>query len=319
MLASPGAPGGGSAVPRGPGWQHEVKWDGVRLLADVRDGAVTVRTRSGRDVTAGFTEFSDLIRVAPDGLFDGEAIAWRDGIPTFSRVVDRVHVGVDPSGRSPTEHGTRPHPATFMAFDLLRLDGLDITSLPLAQRRSALESIWRDGPAQSLSATYADGAALWAATAEEGLEGVVSKRLDSPYRPGVRSRDWLKFPHRGCESFVIGGWRPQVDSQALGAVLVGSPLADGGGALAFRGRVGSGLAGRAGTRLARALASLTQEQSPFADDIPTVDARGTTWVRPLVVIDVASLGVTAAQRLRQPAYQRMRSDLDPEQVPYGDR
>lgn len=319
MLASPGAPGSGSAVPSGPGWQHEIKWDGVRLLADVRDGVVTLRTRSGRDVTAGFKEFSDLARVARDGLFDGEAIAWRDGVPTFSRVVDRVHVAVDSSGQSPKEHGARPHPATFMAFDLLRLDELDITSLPLVQRRSALESIWRDGPAQSLSATYADGAALWAATAEQGLEGVVSKRLDSPYRPGVRSADWLKFPHRGCDSFVVGGWRAQVGSKALGAVLVGSPVSDGSGELAFRGRVGSGLAGRAGARLAQALAPLAQEHSPFSDVISSVDARGTTWVRPLVVIDVASLGVAAAPRLRQPAFLRLRSDLDPEQVRYGDR
>jgi len=306
-------------VPTEPGWQHEIKWDGVRLLADVRDGQVTLRTRSGRDVTAGFPEFSDLARVAPDGLFDGEAIAWQDGVPTFSRVVERVHITVDSAGQSPKEHGARPHPATFMAFDLLRLDGLDITSLPLARRRSALESIWRDGPAQALSATYVDGAALWVATAEQGLEGVVSKRLDSPYRPGVRSTDWLKFPHRGCDSFVIGGWRRQVGSQTLGAVLVGSPLADGGGSLVFRGRVGSGLGGRASARLAQALTPLTQQHSPFRDVISPVDARGTTWVQPLVVIDVASLGVAAAPRLRQPSYQRLRSDLTPEQVRHGDR
>ncbi len=307
------------SVPTGPDWQHEIKWDGVRLLADVRGGTVTLRTRSGRDVTSGFREFADLARVAPDGMFDGEAIAWHHGIPTFSRVVDRIHIGAESPGRSLSTGGARAHPAIFMVFDLLSLDGLDITSLPLTQRRAALEEIWQDGPAQSLSATYADGPALWAATADQRLEGVVSKRLDSPYRPGVRSLDWLKFPHRGCDSFVIGGWRTQVGSKSLGAVLVGSPLADGSGALAFRGRVGSGLAGRAGARLAQALAPLAHEQSPFADEIPAVDARGTTWVQPLVVIDVASLGTSAAPRLRQPAYLRLRSDLDPKQVHHGDR
>lgn len=316
MLASPGAPGGGVSVPAGPGWQHEIKWDGVRLLADIRGGVVTLRTRSGRDVTSGFREFADLARVAPDGLFDGEAIAWHDGVPTFSRVVDRVHIGNSTPDHH-VQHGAGAYPATFMAFDLLRLDGLDITSLPLAQRRSALESIWRESPTQSLSATYDDGPVLWAATAEQGLEGVVSKRLTSVYQPGVRSPDWLKFPHRGSESFVIGGWRPQAGSTALGAVLVGSPFV--GGGLIFRGRVGSGLAGRAGVHLAEVLTPLAHDHSPFVDPLPSVDARGTTWVRPMVVIDVASLGAAAASRLRQPAYQRLRVDLDPEQVAYVER
>ncbi len=319
MIASPGAPGGGVSMPTGPAWQHEIKWDGVRLLADVRDGTVMLRTRSGRDVSAGFPEFAALADVAPDALFDGEAIAWLDGVPVFSRVVDRVHIGDDERGRASAARRAAQRPATFMVFDLLRLDGLDITSLPLRERRQALESIWSPGPTRSLSTTYADGPALWTASAAQGLEGVVSKRLDSPYLPGTRSKDWLKFPHRGCDSYVIGGWRPQVGSTALGALLVGSPTSIHGSGLAFRGRVGSGLAGRAGARLAQALAPLAQPHSPFTGDVPDVDARGTTWVKPVLVVDVASLGVNASARLRQPSYQRLRSDLGPKQVPYADR
>ncbi len=319
MLASPGAPGRESSVPDKPGWQHEIKWDGVRLLADVRDGKVTLVTRSERDVTAGFPEFAALADVAPDALFDGEAIAWLNGVPVFSRVVDRVHVGNDERGQASAARHAALRPATFMVFDLLRLDGLDIMSLPLRARRRALESIWSPGPARSLSTTYADGPALWTASAEQGLEGVVSKRLDSPYRSGTRSKDWLKFPHRGCDSYVIGGWRPQVGSTALGALLVGSPMSTHDGGLAFRGRVGSGLAGRSGARLAQALAPLARLHSPFTGDVPDIDARGTTWVEPVLVVDVASLGVTASPRLRQASYQRLRSDLDPKQVPYADR
>src|SRR5665811_1678878 len=119
-------------------------------------------------------------------------------------------------------------------------------------------------------------------------EGVVSKRLSSRYSPGRRSPDWLKFPHRTSRSVVIGGWRLETDSaNRLGAVLVGHPTPDG---LMYLGRVGSGLAGREQERVLRALRGLSVDTSPFADEIPLMDAQGTSWVRPEVVMEVQSLG-----------------------------
>jgi bifunctional non-homologous end joining protein LigD len=194
-------------------------------------------------------------------------------------------------------------------FDLLRLYGVDLTSRPLAERRAALERIGLDGPSAQVPPTYDDGDALQAATLEQGLEGVVSKRLSSRYRPGRRSPDWLKFAHRGSRSVVIGGWRPETDSaHRLGAVLVGTPTAQG---LVYLGRVGSGLAGKEQDRVIAALQGLGIDASPFADEVPRMDARSTTWVRPEVVVDVQSLGLSAGGRLRQPAYRGLRPDLSP--------
>jgi bifunctional non-homologous end joining protein LigD len=160
--------------------------------------------------------------------------------------------------------------------------------------------------------TYDDGLALQTATLEQGLEGVVSKRLSSRYRPGRRSPDWLKFPHRASRSVVIGGWRLETDSaHRLGAVLVGQPTPDG---LAYLGRVGSGLAGREQERVLRALQGRSVDVSPFSDPVPAADARGTQWVRPEVVIDVQSLGLSAQGRLRQPSYRGLRPDQSPDDV-----
>ncbi len=318
MLASPGHRGGYGGTPPsppdGPAWHHEVKWDGVRLLADVRGGVVGLSSRSGRDVSIGFPEFASLSDIADDALFDGEAISWQDGSPSFAHVVDRVHIAAGEPGRSAARRISKERPATFVIFDVLRLDGLNLTSLALRHRRSALESIWTNGPSRLLSQTYADGASLLEATAQAGLEGVISKKVDSLYRPGARSPDWLKFPHRATQSYVVGGWRREVGSTRLGAVLIGSPDAGGGG-LRFRGRVGSGLAGQAGSELLTALASLTQQDCPFTSEVAELDRRGTAWVTPRLVIDVASLGVSPGSRLRQPAYQRLRPDLDPVHLP----
>jgi bifunctional non-homologous end joining protein LigD len=150
---------------------------------------------------------------------------------------------------------------------------------------------------------------LHEATRQQGLEGVVSKRRDSLYVPGRRSADWLKFPHRPTGSYVVGGWRLETDSASrLGAVLVGVPTAEG---LSYRGRVGSGIAGRVGQQLVGVLAPLASDASPFCDEVPRVDAKGTTWVRPEVVVEIASLGLTPGQRLRQPSYLGLRADLAP--------
>ena len=142
-------------------------------------------------------------------------------------------------------------------------------------------------------AAYDDGAMLLQATEDQRLEGIVSKKRSSLYHPGRRSPDWLKFPHRAIGSYVVGGWRHETDSTSrIGAVLVGEPTEAG---LVYRGRVGSGIAGKQGQRLLEVLGPLLAEGSPFADAVPAVDAAGTVWVRPEVVVDVAALGMTPAE------------------------
>jgi bifunctional non-homologous end joining protein LigD len=201
------------------------------------------------------------------------------------------------------------NPVTLLVFDLLRLDGEDLTGRPLSERRAALEGLGIAGAHWQVPAAYDDGAMLLQATEQQGLEGIVSKKRSSRYHPGRRSADWLKFPHRPTGSYVVGGWRRETDSETrLGAVLVGEPTPDG---LRYRGRVGSGIAGKAGQRLLDVLRPLQAGSSPFVDEVPKVDAQGTTWLVPEVVVEVASLGFTPAGRLRQPSFLGVRPDLLP--------
>jgi bifunctional non-homologous end joining protein LigD len=298
MLASQG-----TSVPKGPDWIHEVKWDGMRVLVEVRDGTLTLRSRNENDVTVSFPELAGLARVGHDLLLDGEIVALAGGVQTFAALADRMHV----TSARRAQSLARSNPVTLVLFDLLRLDGRDLTGEPLSGRREALESLHLDDVHWQVPSTYDDGETLRKAALEQGLEGVVSKRLGSRYHPGRRSRDWLKFPNREHKSYVVGGWRHETDSTTrLGAVLVGAPTVEG---LAYRGRVGSGIAGKEGPRLKALLEPLRASTSPFCDEVPRVDAQGTVWVRPGVVVEIASLGLTPGGRLRQPSYQGVRSDL----------
>jgi bifunctional non-homologous end joining protein LigD len=299
----------GDSVPTGSGWLHEVKWDGMRVLAEVRDGRLTLWSRNENDVTVSFPELHDVgVLAAHDVLLDGEVVAMTGGIPTFGALADRMHVGNAARARRLAQ----ANPVTLIVFDLLGLDGEDLTARPLEERRAALEGLGIGSAHWQVPPAYDDGAMLLDATKQQGLEGIVSKRRSSTYQVGRRSTDWLKFPHRPTLSYVVGGWRHETGSGSrLGAVLVGAPTPQG---LSYRGRVGSGIVGKTARRLLEVLEPLRVDGSPFSDEVPRVDAAGTVWVRPEVVVEVAALGVTDAGRLRQPSFQGIRFDLSPADV-----
>ncbi|MBD3944415.1 non-homologous end-joining DNA ligase [Nocardioides ganghwensis] len=295
-------------VPAGAQWLHEVKWDGVRVLVDVRDGVVRMTSRNDNDVTPAWPDLSDPPLGDRDLLVDGEVIALNDrGVPDFRVLQHRMHV------RNAREVArlVKSVPATLMVFDLLRLDGVDLTDRPLEERRALLEELPLAESRWQVPAAYDDGDMLFEATLQQGLEGVVSKRRTSRYRFDRRSEDWRKLAHRHRGSFVVGGWRPQVGTpDRLAALLVGEPTPDG---LLYRGRVGSGIAGATSARLAALLAPLATDASPFADEVPRVDAAGTFWVEPRVVVDIDTHGL-GYERLRQPSFQGVRDDLSPEDL-----
>ena len=289
----------GDHVPSGPEWTHEVKWDGMRVLYD----AGRFLSRNENDVSVSFPELGGF--ADRDVLLDGEIVALRDGRPSFAALQERMHVGQARRAAALAE----VTPVTFLVFDVLRLDGRDLTREPLAERRRILESLDLNHAHWQVPAAYDDGAMLLTATDQQGLEGIVSKRLTSRYEPGIRSKHWLKFPHRRRTSWVIGGWRPETDSaHRLGAVLVGRPTADG---LLYMGRVGSGIAGKVGPALLAQLRPLERDTSPYFDEVPRLDTLGTHWVEPVLVVDVESLGLSAQGRLRQPSYRGLRPDLTP--------
>lgn len=303
----------GTTVPDGPDWLHEVKWDGMRVLVQVREGRVTVLSRNENDVTVSFPELAGLCEdtscAGRDLLLDGEIVAFLDGRPTFGALADRMHV----KNAAKAEAAAARNPATLMVFDLLALDGEDLTGLPLVERRERLEQLGLDGSHWKVPATYDDGKLLLEATRAQELEGIVSKRRSSRYVFGRRCEEWLKFPHRPTGSYVVGGWRPETGTtNRLGALLVGDPTPQG---LRFRGRVGSGVTGKAATKLKELLEAAGEGRPPFVEEVPREDARGTVWVQPSVVVEVASLGFTPQGRLRQPSYLGVREDLTPDDLP----
>ena len=321
----------GTHVPEGDDWVHEVKWDGIRLLGEYvgasrgSSGGVRLTTRNENDATIAWPELAPELASGPergpsdtgrDLLVDGEVIALNDrGLPDFRTLAERMHV----RDRRKAARFAAARPATYMVFDLLRLDGEDLMGRPWTERRARLEALAQEGVLGSwqVPPTYADGAMLHAATLAQGLEGIVSKRRDARYLPGVRSRAWLKFPHRFRASYVVGGWRPQegtTSSQGrLAALLVGEPTPQG---LLYRGRVGSGITARHSPLLREMLTP--RGGSPFADEVPREDVPGTLWVEPLVVVEVETHGVgtglASGGRLRQPSYQGVRTDLAPEDL-----
>lgn len=196
----------GTTVPLGPGWQHEVKWDGIRLLAQIDAGRLRLTTRNGNDVTAHYPGLAGLAGLGRGAVLDGEVVGFLDGRQTFAALGDRTD------------------PVTFMAFDLLELDGYELVGQPLSMRRQLLEALELDGPAWKTPPVYDDGQALLQAAVDQGLEGIVSKQLESRYEPGRRSASWLKFAHRESGSYLVGGFRFENGSLTrLGAVLVGEP------------------------------------------------------------------------------------------------
>lgn len=294
-----------TTIPSGDAWVHEVKWDGMRVLVDVSEGRLRIFSRTERDVTVAFPELATLADEYADMLLDGEIVVMRDGVPSFGALAERFHVT---DARRAAQLSVQS-PATLIAFDLLRLYGVDLTERSWSDRRATLERLELTGPRWQTPPVFPDGHALYEATRAQGLEGIVSKRVDATYHPGVRSRDWLKSPHRGTVSVVVGGWRPESKGTVrnrLGALLVGVP---GPGGLRFLGRVGSGLAGKAGTTLLRDLEPLQADRCPFDTVPPREDSAGATWVHPVLVVDVQSLGLSSTGRLRQPAYKGLRSDL----------
>jgi bifunctional non-homologous end joining protein LigD len=205
----------GTHVPAGDEWQHEVKWDGMRVLVDVRRGAARLFSRNENDATVSFPELASL--PVDDALLDGEVVAFADGMPSFSALAERMHVSRADRARVLAER----LPVTLVVFDVLRLGDRDLLDEPLSRRRELLQALDLHDDRWQTPPTYEDGQMLFDATYDQALEGIVSKRLTSRYRPGQRSKDWLKFAHRRRESYVVGGWRPETDSQdRLGAVLV---------------------------------------------------------------------------------------------------
>lgn len=300
-------------APTGDGWAWEVKWDGIRLLAVVVGSELVLRTRTGRDVTRRYPELAGLgDALGRDAVIDGEVVAFDGaGRPSFQRLQRRMHV-------------ERAHdiarlagevPCAYMAFDLLWLDGAPLVDLPYEERRARLFDLAVRGPAwHTPPHELGDGAVLLALAEERGLEGLVAKRVSSVYRPGVRSRDWVKVKRVRRQELVIGGWLEGEGARSgtVGALLVGYwEGLDAGRRLRYAGRVGTGFSRDDLAHLHAALRSIEQRDSPFGAGSPP---RGAHFCQPLLVAEVRFTEWTDDGHVRQPVFLGLRADVDPSRV-----
>ncbi len=292
------------APPEGDDWVHEIKYDGYRMIAAIGGGTVRINTRRGLDWTE---KFAPLIRPLIDlpvssALLDGEvAVADKDGRTDFGALQDRMAEG---KGRG----------IGYYLFDLLFLDGEDLRKRPLLERKARLAALLADqprtGPLFYSDHLVGNGAAMLQHVCAINLEGIISKRGESPYRSD-RSRDWLKAKCGFGQEFVIIGWKPSdVAGRPFSSILLAAREGD---RLSYRGRVGSGFGERELDELWPELEKRAVK-SPPADDVPADVRRNAHFVKPDLVAEIASRGFTGEGYVRQGSYKGLRRDKPARQV-----
>jgi bifunctional non-homologous end joining protein LigD len=293
-------------------WAHEIKWDGVRAIAYSRPGELELQSRNLKDITAQYPELHRLNRAlsSHEAVLDGEIVTFdEDGRPSFSMLQRRMHV----ASASQIKRLAKSTPVTYMIFDLLWLDGHSLMELPYLDRRARLASLELTGERwQTPEHIVGEGEAILKASAEQQLEGIVAKRLDSTYQPGRRSTGWIKIKNIGRQEVVVGGWMPGQGrrKESIGALLVG--VYEPNGALRYVGRVGTGFSEAELQRLERLLAPLERETSPFgAGQKPP---RGAVFAQPALVAEVEFREWTPGGSLRAPSYKGLREDKAPAEV-----
>jgi bifunctional non-homologous end joining protein LigD len=278
------------SVPTGSGWMHEVKYDGYRALVAVGSGKAKVFTRNGLDWTDKFSRIAEAAAALPvaSALIDGEIVSFKDGRPDFATLKDAISSG---------------GAMTLFAFDLLQVDGEDLTGLPNVQRKERLRAILpADSAIQFAEHILGPGETLFARMCAEGLEGIVSKRADAPYK-GRRTKAWLKTKCIQRQELVIVGWTPSDKKRGFRSLLLGVNGPDG---LTYAGKVGTGFDAKRMEELSEQLAALAQDAPTVA--APRAAVRGARWVRPVLVAEIAYTEVTPDKVLRHPSFLGLRGD-----------
>jgi bifunctional non-homologous end joining protein LigD len=291
-------------VPAGAEWLHEVKWDGYRAIATMRGGEVELRSRNDKELNGRFPTVVRALEQAlrtPDCVLDGEVVAvGEDGRATFSAM----------------QQGKEGTTYVYVAFDVLEVDGEPLLDEPLVNRRRRLAELvdWKQRGIQ-LSEAFDDGDALYSAAQQQEFEGVLSKRADSRYEPGRRSRNWLKVKTQARQELVIAGYTKGQGrrSGVFGALVLG---VNEGGEMRWAGNVGTGFDDAEIKRLLGKLKPLRRDTSPFAavPKMPRVRRADVVWVEPELVAEVRFAEWTHDGRLRAPVYLGLREDKQAEEV-----
>jgi bifunctional non-homologous end joining protein LigD len=294
------------------GWLFEVKLDGYRMRAACQDGEPILYSRKGLDYTESFPEIARAVKAIPfDGvILDGELVVLNEsGHPSFNKLQARAKLGAREAKRAAIES-----PATLYVFDLLAFGGYDLRKLPLVKRKEILRKVLpQTGPLRYSEHFEKNGEALYEQVVKLGLEGIMAKKADSPYRSG-RSADWLKIRADRVDDFVIVGFsKPKGSRGGFGSLHVGA-YKD--GKLIYCGRAGSGFSGAQLDEISATLASLVRKTPPCEPPEHGALPKGPdhTWVEPKLVCDVRYKEITKDGLLRQSVFLRFRDDKQPADV-----
>jgi bifunctional non-homologous end joining protein LigD len=296
-------------------WALEMKWDGVRALAFMERGALRLMSRTGRDITMAYPELAGLPAAIgrKQVLLDGEIVVFgANGWPEFEALQPRIHARDE---RQAAQLAAQS-PVTYLAFDVLHLDGRPLLGHPYRERRELLDELAISGPFWQAPPSFPgeDLRAVREVSRQHGMEGIVAKRLDSKYVPGGRSDYWRKIKNVHRQEVVVAGWKPGQGNREgqVGSLLVGVHDAD--GALRYAGHVGTGFSADTLRMLGAKLRPLRRATPAFGEPVPPEHARTAVWVEPELVAEVDFDRWTRAGRMRAPVYKGLRDDKDPADV-----
>lgn len=289
-------------------WAFELKWDGVRAVAYVKDGGVALMSRNDLDMSRSYPELAALGGMVTEPvILDGEIVALRDGRPDFGLLQSRMHV------QRPGDRLIRAAPVLYYVFDLLHRGERSLLQEPYTMRREALGELdLNEDPVHTPPWWRGGGEAVLAASVEQGLEGVVGKPLTSRYLPGRRG-PWIKVKNVRHQEVVVAGWIPGKGrrSDMIGSLILGVHEDHG---LVYVGNVGTGFTEAMLRDLAADLGRLRRDTSPFDTAVPREVERQAHWTEPDLVGEVAFTDWTGDGVLRHPSWRGLRADKQPEQV-----